>query len=394
MISGCQRSPFTPSASMIDPNLPIVESIKSISDITEVGFEWVPQQDERVEGYYLYRLDPKKQDFERVGNIEDKYASHYVDEGLIPETKYQYRMSTYAKSGQESPPSDIHLAQTKKNLDSVPFVQAIVGLPNRVKLLWRPHPQERVGSYIVERNELDTKTWKQVAHVKGRLNAEYIDAGLKDNHVYRYRVMVRTFDGIVSNPSEIVVAKTKPLPKMVENIAATRDLPKKIVITWQASSEEDLSHYRVYRAPTSMLFYTYLAKTDEPRYEDLISSNGADRYYKITAVDTDGLESLKQTVPIMGATLDAPLPPAMTEGVYANGQITVTWSQVDGRAVKYSIVKRFGSETQTIQEISSKRFEDRAIELGGRYTYEVIAIDEYGLASKPSQRVLVQVPSE
>lgn len=394
IISGCTRSPLPPDIPPIDPNLPTVEGVKTITDMTEIGFEWIPYYDEQIQGYYLYRQGPSDSGFVRIAKIEDRYVSHYVDAGLLPQTQYNYRMSTYSDVGQESPPSTVHTTQTKKRLDSVPFVQAIVGLPHRVKLLWRPHPEVRVASYIIERNELDKQNWEKIGEVKGRLNAEYIDGNLKENHLYRYRVIVRTWDGVLSAPSEVVEARTKPLPKRIENIRATTDLPKKIIITWDPSPEEDISYYRVYRAPTSILFYTYLAKTSETRFEDLINSNGATRYYKITAVDKDGLESLKQSTPIMGATLDVPLPPAMTQASLQGNTAVVTWSQVDGRALKYDIIKNGGGQTQTIQGITAERFEDRALKAGESYTYEIIAIDEFGLASKPSQRALVQVPKE
>lgn len=392
MTSGCQRGPLPPE-STINPNLPVVENIQTIADMTDIGFEWRPQYDEGIEGYYLYR-GTGEGSLQRVATIPNRYVSHYVDTGLTPETTYMYRMSTFTTSKQESPPSALVHASTRPLFESVPFIQAILGLPNQVKLLWRPHPYERVESYIIERSELGATEWKNVAQVRGRLNAEYIDMGLKDNHVYRYRVMARTFDGIVSKPSQVVEAKTKPLPKMIEGIKATRNLPKKIVLTWNPSPEKDISHYRVYRAPTSLLFYTFLAKTNEPHFEDLINTNGADRYYKITAVDVDGLESLRQPNPIMGTTLDVPLPPAITSVQQERASVLITWSQVDNRAEKFEITKKARGDTQVIQGITSGQFLDRDIIPGVTYTYEVVAIDQYGLASKASQSVRVVIPNE
>jgi fibronectin type 3 domain-containing protein len=394
LISGCARNPQLSNTPLIDQNLPTVEGIKTITDMTAVGFEWTPHYDEQIEGYYIYRQGPNESGFSPIVKIEDRYASHYVDSGLIPGTIYNYKMSTYTKNNTESRPSQIHTVQTKKRLESVPFLQAIVGLPHRVKLLWRPHPNEQVVSYIIERNELDKEEWERIAQVDGRLNAEYIDANLKENHLYRYRVIVKTHDGVLSNPSQIVEARTKPLPKRIENVRATTNLPKKIIVTWDPTDQEDFSHYRVYRAPTSLLFYTYLAKTKEPRFEDLINSNGADRYYKVTVVDKDGLESLKQTTPTLGATLDIPLPPAMTQVSLQGRTAVVTWESVDDRAVKYNVIKKGEGKTQVIQGITSKRFEDRALKLGENYTYEIVAIDKYGLESKPSQKVLVKIPQE
>ena len=364
--------------------------------MTEVGFEWVPSYDERVVGYYLYRSNPTKNDgkLERIAVIDEKYASHYVDTNLLPETAYYYRMSTFSAAKQESEPSPTVNVMTQPLLKSVPFIQAIVGLPNRVKLIWRPHPFQRVASYIIERNELKTEKWTKIAEVKGRLNAEYIDGGLKDNHVYRYRVLVKTYDGIISRPSQMVEAQTKPLPKTIKNITASRDIPKKIVLHWDAATEKDVSYYKVYSAPTSILFYTYLAKTKETSFEDLINSNGTDRYYKVTAVDEDGLESLKQENPIMGTTLGVPLSPAVNQARHDSRQIFLSWSQTDGRAVKYEIIKTGAGKEEHIQGITQSQFTDMDVHPGREYTYKIIAIDQFGLASKPSEDVVITLPKE
>lgn len=326
--------------------------------------------------------------------IDEKYASHYVDTNLVPETVYYYRMATFSASKQESELSPTVTVTTQPLLKSVPFIQAIVGLPNRVKLIWRPHPFQRVASYIVERNEFDTEKWEKIAEVKGRLNAEYIDGGLKDNHVYRYRVMVKTYDGIISRPSQMVEAQTKPLPKTIENTTATRDIPKKIVLRWDASLEKDISYYKIYSAPTSILFYTYLAKTKDTSFEDLINSNGTDRYYKVTAVDEDGLESLKQENPVMGTTLEIPMPPAVDQARHDSRQIFLNWSQVDGRAVKYDIIKDGPGKEQRIKGMTQSQFTDSDVQPGREYTYNIIAIDQFGLESKLSQDIVITLPKQ
>jgi fibronectin type 3 domain-containing protein len=96
----------------------------------------------------------------------------------------------------------------------------------------------------------------------------------------------------------------------------------------------------------------------------------------------------------MGATLDIPLPPAITQASMQGKTAIITWTQVDGRAVKYDIIKKGAGETQEIQGVTSQRFEDRALKPGERYTYEIISVDENGLSSKPSQEVLIQAPKE
>lgn len=60
LISGCQKGPTLPEKPVIDPSLPKLTNLKTLTDMSEVGFEWVPSYDERVQGYYLYRSNPTK----------------------------------------------------------------------------------------------------------------------------------------------------------------------------------------------------------------------------------------------------------------------------------------------------------------------------------------------
>lgn len=395
-VSGCQNSPTPPAKPVIDETLPVLKDIKFLSEITEVGFEWQPSYDERVDGYYVYRSNPKNPNgkLERIATLEDKYISHYVDTKLTPETLYHYRFSTFSKEKRESIPSDVVSATTKPLIESVTFLKAIAGLPHRVKLIWRPHPFDRVESYIIQRSEFSSTKWEELAVVNGRLNVEYIDGGLKDNHVYKYRVLVKTYDGLVSKPSEIVEAGTKPLPNPIENLQASTTLPKKIALTWNPSVQKDFSYYKVYRALNPLLFYSYRAKTVEPKFDDLVDENGKVYYYKVTAVDKDGLESYKQDTAVAGSTLGIPKEVVVLSASHDGRSINIVWDSEDNRAVKYNLIKNFNSQKQVITGINVKNYTDQDVISGVEYKYNIVAVDEYGLASNPTEDVIVMIPKE
>lgn len=395
-VSGCTNTPQPPKKPVIDQTLPKLTDIKFLAEITEVGFEWKPSFDERVSGYYVYRSNPSVQNgkLERIATIKDKYSSHFVDTKLKPETQYYYRFSTYSQNKRESVASDTIEVNTSALLKSVAYVKAITGLPHRVKLIWRPHNSQRVSAYIIERNEFTSTTWKRLAKVKGRLNAEYIDAGLKDNRVFRYRVKVETYDGLVSKPSEIVEAGTKPLPIEIKNLKATTDVPKKIILSWDASVEKDFSYYKVYRAINPMLFYSYLAKTKDLNYEDLINSNGKSYYYFVTTVDKDGLESPRQQNETTGSSLAVPDTVYITSSNHDGKSINITWRSLDKRAVKYSVIKQFKDKKKVFTGIQGNTFNDSDVVKGVEYKYNVVAIDKYGLASKDSENTIIEMPKE
>lgn len=395
-VSGCQNGPKPPQKPIIDQTLPVLTDIKFLSEVTEVGFEWTPSADERVAGYYIYRSNPEVPNgkLQRIATVKDKYSSHYVDAKLKPATTYQYRLSTYSYKKRESVPSDTVIATTKPLIESVSFVKAITGLPNRVKLIWRPHPSQRVSSYIVERNEFSTTEWTKIATIEGRLNAEYIDAGLKDNKVYRYRVKVKTYDGLVSQPSEIVEAGTKPLPIEIQNVTASTNVPKKIVLRWSPAVEKDFSYYKVYRALNPLLFYSYLAKTRDTKYEDLVNENGKSYYYFVTTVDKDGLESPRQASSIKGTSLPIPQTVAIASSNNDGRSINITWETADNRAAKFNVIKEYNGKKKIFTAIRSNNFTDSDVIRGVEYTYKVIAIDKYGLASKDSESVIIEMPKE
>jgi len=390
-VSGCAKQPKVTQKLKINPNLPKVQNIKVIPDIESVAFEWTPVYDSRVKGYYLYRSSSTSK-LKRVAVIKDRFSSHYIDKKLKPNTLYFYKISTYDENGYESLPSDTVKIKTLPLIKSVSFIEAISNLPRRAKIIWRPHPNPRVSEYIIERSEPENQDWKKIATVKGRLQAEYIDKNLKDSHLYFYRVRVKTFDGIVSHPSRVVKVFTKPKPKMVKNLKATTNLPKKIVLTWSSNKEKDIEHYNIYRSSVSKLLFTLHAKSKETKYIDFINEDGVVKFYKVTAVDKDGLESFKQDIPAMGSTLPKPQSPIIISSDVTDNGFIIKWFSKDGRAVEFMVIKTeksgaFDSKEYRYTNIKDNTFIDRSIIPNIKYTYKVYAIDKYGLVSKPSKKI-------
>ncbi|BCD60526.1 MULTISPECIES: fibronectin type III domain-containing protein [unclassified Nitratiruptor] len=397
LFSGCAVQP-QPSKPKIDPNLPTVSKIRSLSDMTSIALEWNPVYDDRVAGYNIYRsINGKK--YKRIAIIKDRYSSHYLDKKLKPATKYFYTMSTYNKDKRESRLSQPHEVSTAPYPEPIAFAEAIDHLPREVKLIWRPHPNPRVQWYVIERSTPENEKWKEVARLQGRLNAEYIDRGLEDKKIYLYRIKAITCDGVESKPTLPIKASTKPRPKVVQGLKATTNLPKKIVVTWQPNSEPDLQYYKVYKSIFQIGPYLVVAKTKSTKYVDLLDEDGVKRYYKVTAVDADGLESFKQDVPAVGQTLPKPLPPVVMEHKLENGTLFIRWASPDQRAVSYIVDKKEIDGILNVKEfeyknIKSTSFTDAGLRPGVTYVYKIYAVDKYGLVSKPSEKIEIKIPEQ
>ena len=311
LFSGCTNvmdSLNPASAPKVDNSVEIVNynSIKSIPDMANVGFEWEKVNDPRVIGYNFYRteLDKGSNELKLVKVIDNKYATHYVDKGLEPKTRYAYQISSRVEGGIESRTTDAYIVQTLPRIVPVEFLQAISNMPNSIKLVWKPHTDKRVGYYRIEKYNTLLNEWILLKTVKERLQVEYLDTGLENNTSYKYRLKAFSFDDVESAPTKVVIGKTKPLPSGATNIRATNSEPKKIVISWNASATDDVVKYEIHRSTFRAFGYEKIKEVNANTFEYIDSTDvaGKSYYYKIIAVDKDGLESLPE--PIQGMSFN------------------------------------------------------------------------------------------
>ncbi len=404
LINGCSTKDLSQAEKpKIDDSLEVVDStsIRNISDINSMALEWKKVDDLRVNGYYIYRANIGESDgkLTRVAFVENRYATHHVDPDLEPNTKYNYAISSATKEGFESVPTNTFMAQTLPVLAPISYVQAISNMPRQIKVLWRPHESERVQYYRIERTTPSTAQWEHLKTLEGRYQVEYIDTNLKDNVVYMYRVIAVSFDDIYSQSSETVRAQTKPLPFPANNVRATNNLPKKIVVSWDSSTSQDVIGYNVYSSSSADGSFNLLKAVPSNvfTYEDVVNEDGKHRFYKVVAVDKDGLESALLMNATMGVTLAKLNKPIITLAQIQGEQAILNWLSGDSRAVSYIIYKTIKegflkSQTIKINGITDLRFEDRDIVRGVEYTYTLQSVDEYGIASEETQQVSLTLP--
>ena len=405
ILSGCSTtSPKPEEEVVVDSTLPVVELTKNgvFVDMNAVAFEWKNITDPRVKGIYIYKKIISKQDTgeenkqtdEYYDTIKGRFTTHYLDKKITPDTQYSYYFKTFSDKA-ESPASKITTLNSLPVLQSVSWIHSIEGMPRSAKIIWRPHINQKVKSYIIERKTLEDEKWEKLATIDGRLNAEYIDSDLKDNFVYKYRIRVITFDNIISTPSEIVRVVTKALPKPVTGLVATKNQPKVINLSWDKSDDKDFSRYYVYRSEDLDGSYELIAKLFNNRFTDEVGDDGKNYFYRVSVVDKDSLESEHEKLSIYGMTLPKPTAPAIVEAKLIGDNIEISWSKVDSRTKNYTIVKKskkgwFDTVTLEIEAIPNTKYIDSDIGPNTTYLYQVYAIDKNGIKSEPSIEIKIQ----
>lgn len=393
LIAGCSTAkPKPPAKRILNKNLEGVHLNGSISSMNAIAFEWKFIEDDNVKGYYIYRSSPDSNStkLSRIAVYNQAKSTHYVDTNLKPAQEYKYRFSTYDKDFHESKLSATLVTSTLPAIEPVALFKNIDNLPRQAKLIWRPHPYKGVSGYEIQRRDGVEDGFKTIATLSNALNSEYIDYNLKDESEYYYRMRAFTFDGVYSQYTPMVKVTTKALPKKVAITSITTDKPKAIEIEWSPSQAEDFAYYKLYRSDLYDGEYEYLAKLSHNKFEDIIEEDGKMYFYKVAVVDTDGLESQASKV-MKGQTLAIPKAPIIKHSEIKNHNAIIEYSG-DERTRSYKIIKTekssfLSSKTEVIEGIGDTQYVDTALKPNVKYIYEVIAVDEFHLESKPSNPV-------
>ncbi|MGQ4871095.1 MAG: S8 family serine peptidase [Candidatus Thorarchaeota archaeon] len=148
-----------------------------------------------------------------------------------------------------------------------------------------------------------------------------------------------------------------------------------IRLTWDANTEEDLDHYRVYRDGTK------IAETTDTTYTDTGLTPETTYTYEVSAVDTSGNEGEKSD-PSSATTDPAPpdtTPPAKVTGLDAQPlsqtEIKLTWDANTEPDLDHYNVYRDGVK---IAETTDTTYTDTGLTPETTYTYEVSAVDTSG----------------
>jgi len=391
LFSGCGVSPEPKKELKVDTTLPIIKLTQNgiYPDINAIAFEWESLNNPLVKGINIYK---QSKYYETINN---RFATHYVDTNVEPSTQYRYSFKTFSKDA-ESKFSAVIKVKSLDILDSVTWIHSITGMPRSAKILWRPHTNEKVKSYIIQRKTLLEKSYQDIARVEGRLNAEFIDKNLEDNTQYQYRIRVVTYDNLISKPSSSVSVITRELPAEVTNIQTSKMLPKKIVLHWDSSKSKYFNIYHLYRADSIDGNYKLIAKLYNNKFIDNIGEDGKEFFYEVSAVDSDGLESAYNENPVIGKTISKPKTPNIIVAKFYNHKIEIEWNNIDKRTQKYRVIRIekegwFDKTEKIFDNITTTTFMDTDIKVGNSYFYKIVAIDKDLVISKYSKEVEVKV---
>ena len=378
---------------------PYVKPISST--LSEVSIGWSYNPKDNISGFRIFRYSPKSKEFILIATIRDKYVTSYVDKNLKQATNYIYAVSTFTSDKRVSRISKPVSVYTKGFVIK-PELFASKDLIRKIKLTWNLNTnKEHIKYYQILRSK-DQTNFRNYDTVYKSLQSEYIDDRLKDGDGYYYKIYAVTYDGAKSEESNIAYGYTKTAPRPPADIIATTNLPRKIQLKWFDPNDNDktrrIVRYNIYTSLYKDKFFIKHASTrgNEKYFIDLVNQDGKRVYYKVTAIDTDGLESPLPPTSAMGATKASSPAPKIIQYNIVDGRVIIKWEPMSRNIKSYIVKKRFYSKfflpkTINYKGITTNQFIDRDIKLKKTYKYQVIGVDNDGILTKPSKEISVEI---
>ncbi len=370
-----------------------------------VPLSWEVHPEEDVVRYDVYRADSDAGPFSFIGSSKGRESAEYLDGGKDPgdledDRTYFYCIRAINAVTAESDDSEVVMAATRPRPPVVEGLDAVTGLPRRVELSWTVSPDEKVVGYDIERSEAGGE-FAKIARVAGLESASYVDEGgeqsrfmrssvkipLKDGTAYAYRICAVNTAEAASDGCDPVEAVTKVVPETPRGLKATEGRPGVIGVVWAAGKEADIAWHVVEFSSAADRGFAEAGRVsiEETRgFKQESLPPGLARYFRVKAVDVDGLES-DWSEPVLGTTKPLPGSPAGLSVEWASDGAFLRWEappQAD--VVRYRIFnkKLFGQEEVGTATEAEYFFPAEA--LAQKKVLVVVAVDEDGLESPPS----------
>jgi len=204
----------------------------------------------------------------------------------------------------------------------------------------------------------------------------YTNTGAAVGKTYYYRVKAVNSVG-TSGHSNIVSGKAKTAAPAAPSVTAGNSSTGKPRLTWKAVS--GAVSYRIYRSESRGTGYSLLGTTSSTSYVNTGAAAGKTYYYRVKAVNRDGMASGYSNIVSGKATLPAPV---LNIGLsVSSGKPMLAWDAVPG-ATSYRIYRSTsrGTGYSLLATNTSTSYVNTSAAKGTTYYYRVKACNAAGLS--------------
>jgi uncharacterized protein len=257
--------------------------------VKKIEITWQAARAEEVQGYNIYWAPQKDGHYDLLRRFSGRENNNYIDDArgfdsLGDNKTYYYKLTAYNKVAAESLPA-VAFATTKPRPQKPAALKGESLKVKEVPLTWQANEEKDISLYSVYRTAADADNFSNVAETD---KTQFVDKGLKDGSLYRYKIQAKDKDGLLSDYSDVISANTKPRPKQPEGLKGSYAAGK-AELSWSPNRESDISHYVVYEKV--FMGTEKISEAKSTNFSDGSIVKGKNKVYVVTAVDNAGLES-------------------------------------------------------------------------------------------------------
>ena len=165
-----------------------------------VPLGWEPATDVHAAGYVLERGPTPDGPFERIANIQDRWQTSWVDEGLGDLRVFFYRISTVNGAGGRGEPTQPVRAVTKPEPLPPLGLRVVARRLGENELGWDPNVEQDLKGYRLLRIRAAASAAEPVAELRRKATVA-VDAEVDPGERLSYVVVARDRHGLESAPS-------------------------------------------------------------------------------------------------------------------------------------------------------------------------------------------------
>jgi len=381
---GLRSTPTAPAAGTVAPSPPGGLRVAAVAD-GAVALEW-----NAVPGAVEYVLE--RATGAGFTAVARPTGTSFTDGGLVNGTTYTYRVRAVDGAGAASSPSGSVQATPQDTGLPAPPTALSVSERGRtsVRLTWTASASSSTVGYRVLRAREDGA----FTEVSGLISGTRFDDGpLPIGVPHHYRVVAEDASGSRSIPAtgSYTVAPSAPGNLRVVGVSEST-----VALAWDAS-DDPRARYRVLRADQASGPYTAVSGLLDTRsFTDGGLVLGEEYHYVVHAEAVDGTRSPSSNRVRVTPVNGPPTPPTglVAADTGAGGQVSLSWPpNLEADVSRYRIERSTGGTWTAIHTTSSTAYLDDGLVDGRTYHYRLVAIDDVGLTSEPSEPVSV-VPSD
>ena len=367
------------SATDFDPNAPLPPAAPTVtmtySDSGKPKLTW-----NAVSGatsYRVFRSESRGSGYSLLGTTT---ATSYTNTGAAVGKTYYYRVKAVNSVG-TSGYSNIVSGKAKPAAPAAPSVTIGNSSTGKPQLTW--NAVSGAVKYEVYRSTRQNSGYSLLGTTT---STSYVNTGASTGTTYYYRVKAVSRNGMASGYSNIVSGKAKAAAPAAPSVTAGNSSTGKPRLTWKAVS--GAVSYRIYRSESRGTGYSLLGTTSSTSYTNTGAKAGKTYYYRVKAVNRDGMASGYSNIVSGKAKAAAPAAPSVTAGNSSTGKPRLTWKAVSG-AVSYRIYRSEsrGTGYSLLGTTSSTSYTNTGAKAGKTYYYRVKAVNRDGMASAYSNIV-------